>query len=77
MLSISPPARGAGQGNYYLNLAREDYYTGGGEPPGQWFGRGAEDLGLAGTVNATELHNLMEGFDLSGQNALAPIFHQT
>ena len=70
MLSISPPASGAGKGNYYLNLAREDYYTGGGEPPGQWFGRGAEDLGLAGTVNATELHNLMEGFDPSGQNAL-------
>ena len=32
MLSISPPLRGAGKGNYYLDLAREDYYLEGGEP---------------------------------------------
>ncbi|WP_298797136.1 MobF family relaxase [Pseudonocardia sp. 73-21] len=35
--------------------AREGYYTGAvaaGEPPGQWWGRGAETLGLAGDVDA-------------------------
>jgi hypothetical protein len=34
MLSISLPIKGAGREDYYLELAREDYYTGGSEPPG-------------------------------------------
>ncbi len=70
MLSISPPARGAGKGDYYLSLAREDYYTGGGEPEGRWFGGGAELLGLKGTVAAAELRNLMNGYDPSGKEEL-------
>ena len=48
MLSIG--AMGHGQGAYYVGLAREDYYLVGGEPPGQWHGRGAAALGLSGTV---------------------------
>ena len=70
MLSISPPARGAGKGDYYLQLAREDYYTGGGEPQGQWHGEGAQLLGLQGSVEAEELRNLMRGYDPTGGKAL-------
>lgn len=43
MLSIG--AMAAGQDKYYLRLATEDYYLAGGEPPGRWWGRGAEHLG--------------------------------
>ena len=59
MLSIG--AMGAGQGNYYLDLAREDYYLEGGEPPGRWLGRGAEVLGLTGEVDKQALRNLFLG----------------
>ena len=70
MLSISPPARGAGKGDYYLLLAREDYYTGGGEPEGRWYGEGAKSLGLSGIVSADELRHVMRGYDPSGKEAL-------
>ena len=49
MLSIG--AMGSGREEYYLNLAREDYYVAGGEPPGRWLGQGAEALGLMGMVS--------------------------
>lgn len=60
MLSIGK--MGKRQANYYLGLAREDYYREGGEPPGIWYGRGAEALGLIGTVEAAELRRLFEGW---------------
>jgi Ti-type conjugative transfer relaxase TraA len=63
MLSISAPLSGAGQGDYYLDLAREDYYLKGGEPPGGWFGKGASDLGLFGEVKREDLHRSLLGFD--------------
>ena len=69
MLSISPPMKGAGQGNYYLQLAREDYYLEGGEPPGRWVGLGAEALNLDGVVDRESLHNLLSGFDPKGREA--------
>ena len=50
MLSIGA-IKSKGQGEYYLDLGREDYYLKGGEPPGQWSGRGAERLGLTGQVS--------------------------
>ena len=70
MLSISPPARGAGKGDYYLRLSREDYYTGGGEPQGKWLCQGAKSLGLSGTVSAEKLKNIMLGFTPSGKKKL-------
>ena len=60
MLSISAMANG--QENYYLNLAREDYYLAGGEPPGIWHGKGASDLGLSGQVQGEALTQLLKGF---------------
>jgi Ti-type conjugative transfer relaxase TraA len=67
MLSISAPIKGAGHADYYLELAREDYYTEGGEPPGQWHGRGAEALGLTGKVEREDLRSLFEGYGPNGQ----------
>ena len=44
---------------------RENYYTGAvaeGEPPGRWWGAGAEKLGLAGLVDAQDMRALYERF---------------
>ena len=69
MLSIG--AMGSGQANYYLGIAREDYYLQGGEPPGHWRGLGAKDLGLSGAVvNAASLNRLFEGFHPRDDRAL-------
>lgn len=68
MLSMS--AMSGGQASYYLGLAREDYYLHGGEPPGQWFGHGAEALGLSGQVDADHLYNLFAGRSPWGERSL-------
>ncbi|MCP5523248.1 MAG: relaxase domain-containing protein [Verrucomicrobiales bacterium] len=73
MLSISKPIRAAGQGEYYLNLAREDYYLNGdstGEPPGFWLGSGSGKLGLVGTIRNEEFRNLLHGLSPDGSTAL-------
>jgi conjugative relaxase-like TrwC/TraI family protein len=67
MLSISPPMRGSGQGNYYLELACEDYYLQGGEPPGRWIGKGAARFNLSGEVRKEAFRNLLQGFDPEGK----------
>jgi conjugative relaxase-like TrwC/TraI family protein len=63
MLSISPPAKGLARAKYYMDLAREDYYVEGGEPPGKWFGNGAQRLGLGGSVKRHQFHALIQGYD--------------
>lgn len=68
MLSIG--AMGGGQAGYYIGLSREDYYQGGGEPPGVWYGQGARDLGLSGTVVGGELERLFAGFHPRSDTAL-------
>ncbi len=65
MLSI-----GAASGGYYAGLASEDYYHDGGEPPGQWTGRGAEAFGLTGQVDKEQFLNLCEGFSPLGTTRL-------
>jgi conjugative relaxase-like TrwC/TraI family protein len=67
MLSILKTS--IGSADYYLNLAREDYYVNGGEPPGQWHGKGAELMGLTGQVQAEHFRNLFAGFSPSGKVA--------
>ena len=57
MLSLTP--LGKDQGSYYIDLAREDYYLNGGEPPGQW--QGAAPLGLTGEVEKTSFSSLLNG----------------
>jgi hypothetical protein len=44
---------------------RENYYTGAvaaGEPPGRWYGRGAQRLGLVGLVDTQDMTALYERF---------------
>ena len=67
MLSISAPLSTP---DYVLSLARADYYTGGGEPPGRWFGSGAQALGLTGIVKPTVLRRLFRGLSPDGKREL-------
>ncbi|MFC5136781.1 MobF family relaxase [Actinomycetospora rhizophila] len=54
--------------DYLLNevaTGRESYYTGAvtdGEPPGRWWGAGAEKLGLRGLVDAQDMRGIYERF---------------
>ncbi|GAA3242489.1 hypothetical protein GCM10017691_46620 [Pseudonocardia petroleophila] len=64
MLRISP-----GYSPEYLlrevATGRENYYTGAvaeGEPPGRWWGAGAEKLGLTGLVDAQDMRAVYERF---------------
>ena len=52
----------AGSEAYYLDLAREDYYFNGGEPPGQWMGSGCQFFNLFGTVERQAFSRLFNGF---------------
>lgn len=62
MLSIkSLGTADSGLANYYESLARDDYYTDGGEPPGQWHGALAEQLKLTGTVRPGQLASIFMG----------------
>jgi Ti-type conjugative transfer relaxase TraA len=61
MLSISKAG-----GRYYANLAVEDYYTKGGEPPGKWYGLGAEEFRLFGQVDREQFLTLCDGYKLDG-----------
>jgi conjugative relaxase-like TrwC/TraI family protein len=56
--------------NYYTNLAQEDYYANRQEEPGQWYGQGAERLGLVGVVKATAFGNLFWGYASDRRHAL-------
>jgi len=53
---------------YYTDAVveeRENYYTGAveaGEPPGRWYGAGAESLGLTGQVRAQDMIGVYERF---------------
>ena len=68
MLSAAPIR---GDGTYYQQLAQTEYYTKGGEPPGQWVGTGAQRLGLVGQAITTQsLKNLLNGFSPSGEEKL-------
>ena len=53
-------------GRLYTALARDDYYTQGGEPSGQWQGQGAAALGLSGTVDDATLRHVLHGCDGTG-----------
>jgi Ti-type conjugative transfer relaxase TraA len=61
----------AGKEGYYLGLTTsrgdDGYYTSGPEPPGVWFGGGAEAVGLRGPVQAADLEKLMRGFGPDGR----------
>ncbi|MDX1964984.1 MAG: MobF family relaxase [Pirellulales bacterium] len=52
---------------YFNGIVNPDYYTGGGEPPGRWYGRGAERLGLLGRVEAEAFSRILEGLAPDGK----------
>ena len=64
MLSIARMS--AGSGDYYTSLAKEDYYTKGGEPPGHWYGKSAEALDLFGQVETEDLKAVLQGISPEG-----------
>lgn len=68
MLSIG--AMGQGQERYYVQLAREDYYRMGGEPPGRYWGKGATHLGLIGQADKDQLTHLFQGYSADGRQML-------
>ena len=59
MLSIGKMS--VGQHAYYDELAKEDYYLEGGEPPGKWIGQGASALNLSGEIKSKEFSDLFAG----------------
>src|SRR3954447_10167942 len=61
MLTIAPLS--SGQAGYYLSLPAASYYTEAPEPEGRWYGLGADEFGLKGTVRAEDLTRLCEGYD--------------
>ena len=72
MLSVkSLGAADSGIAQYYEHLGADDYYTEGGEPPGQWHGRLSGALGLSGNVRPGQLQRLFEGYDPETGEALA------
>ena len=54
--------KGAGAGRYYTEHL-PSYYLNGDEPPGRWWGRGADRLGLQGMVDADAFLAVMAGHD--------------
>ncbi len=58
---------------YYLDLANVEYFHDGGEPPGQWFGRGAKALGLEGTADKETVKNLAKGLSPDGSKKLVQL----
>lgn len=72
MLSISKSIKGAGQGEYYLNLAAtDDYYLETDrEAPGFWLGEGARLLGLQGLLKPDDFRHLLRGYSPDGTVSL-------
>lgn len=53
--------------DYYSNLAVENYYMAGGEPPGLWAGLGARNINLVGRVGKDDFSAVYQGFSPSGK----------
>jgi conjugative relaxase-like TrwC/TraI family protein len=58
MLSVGK-VNSAGRAASYF--AADNYYTGSGEGPSEWMGRGAAALALSGAVGAKDFQNVLEG----------------
>lgn len=63
MLSISARGSATAAEKYYDHLAqKDDYYLKGEEPPGQWQGKGAAELGLSGAVSKEDFAAALRGY---------------
>jgi conjugative relaxase-like TrwC/TraI family protein len=56
--------------SYYQDLATEDYYVKGGEPPGVWAGIGATELKLKGIIEDKDFADVMAGYSPNKKFAL-------
>ena len=74
MFLPEPCSRGRGQ--YYTEIGREGYYIEGGEPRGEWFGQGAEQLELRGKIQKDHFKNLFRGLDPRSTKPLVEIQHR-
>lgn len=68
MLSIG--SLGDHSAQYYMDLANEDYYLDGGEPPGLWTGKGSAALGLDGVVDRRPFYSIFNGISPVGAESL-------
>jgi conjugative relaxase-like TrwC/TraI family protein len=74
VLSIGKVGGGNGDPSYYLGTVatgREDYYTGTGEAPGRWAGRGAAARGLSGRVADDAFLQVLDPGTNSNRSVLA------
>ncbi len=65
-----------GQASYYerqVAEGRDDYYSGRGEAPGEWVGRGAAVLELSGRVDGARFAALMAGVDPTDERLERPL----
>ena len=74
MLVMSRGALNAAQAaRYYAEkYSADDYYSEGRQVAGQWFGKGAEALGLTGTVDRDDFRAVLEGRDPRDGRVLVP-----
>ncbi len=73
MIRVVSHSSGAAAKSYYgKGLNREDYYSEGQEVIGKWFGRGAEALGLKGSVNKKSFERLCDNLHPETGDQLTP-----
>jgi conjugative relaxase-like TrwC/TraI family protein len=73
VLSIGKVGSGKGDPSYYLDTVatgREDYYTGTGEGPGRWAGRGAAARGLSGRVEDDDFLHVLDPDGAAGNRSV-------
>lgn len=66
MLTLAKVTSAAAAATYYEGS--DDYYGDGGRAPSEWWGAGAETLGLEGSVDAADFRALLDGQLPDGQN---------
>jgi conjugative relaxase-like TrwC/TraI family protein len=73
MMSMSAPVSAAQTEKYFNeHYSRDDYYTQGQTCIGQWIGKGAADLGLAGDVSRDDFSALLTGVSPHTKGVLIP-----
>ncbi len=73
MLIVTPSQSSARAKCYFSeSLKRDDYYLGGQEIAGQWFGKGAEQLGLSGQVDSERYFALCDNINPDTGEQLTP-----
>src|SRR5579863_6032058 len=73
MLIVTPSLSSERAKRYFgESLSRDDYYTHDQEVAGQWFGKGAEQLGLRGTVDKQSYFALCDNLNPATGDQLTP-----